>query len=125
MITTRRLPHTSRREMKIFAVSLNNKTINEFKIWRLQDVTHFLCPFDRTHVLQNGLSAIQHVISCRGMSYHGLRGDDAKKMAHEWEICNGDASHLFHKNHRETHYWLQNKCRPNKDLTPLSWRTKK
>lgn len=124
MIRTTYTRNQTRREMKIFSISLTAKTINEVKIWRLQDITNYICPFDRTHILRTPMQAIEHIIQCRTFSYHGVRGKQAKEIAHDWMICESDSSHLFHKFHKDMHYHLQDKCRANRDTTPLSWRKK-
>ena len=110
--------------MKIFAISLNEETINDFKIWRLKDVTRFLCPFDRNHGFTNAKEAIKHIVTCKILSIHGINGETAKENSSKWTICNSDNSHMFHKDYENLHYFIQDRCRPDKDVNIGSWRNK-
>ena len=110
--------------MKIFAVSLKEETINDFKIWRLKDVTHYLCPFDKNHVYTNAREAIKHIVTCKLLSAHGINGEAAKEHSDKWKFCNSDNGHIFHQDYENVHYWLQDRCRPDKDINVGSWRRK-
>ena len=115
-------------EMVIYSVSRPEKTINEVKIKRLNDVTHFLCPFNKSHQLMDGLEAITHVISCYNRSSAanwqlaanwqttgsqlatGNESKQAKAISDYWTVCDYNSGHVFNKNFTSLHYQLQN-CR--------------
>ena len=102
------------RELKIFAFSYFDNTVNDLKAFRLKDITHFMCPFcpESTKTVK---SIIKHMKECIVMSEIGLRGEEAQKNARNWTCCTVKPSHLFMKKYEQMHYELQDYCNDNRD----------
>ena len=100
-------------EMTIFAISQSEMTINEIKLFRLKDVTHFICPFhpeDRDHHFKNPIEVIHHIPNCMKLT---LKGSDkkAKKICDCWHVCERNPTHVFDIDFYNIHMKLHKQCK--------------
>ena len=95
---------------KIFSISRRELTINEIKLWRLRDMTHYICPFKPSHQYNSPLEMINHITTCMTSSIHGLNGEDARKLSNNWMICKTNSDHLFDKDFEKIHCKLHDRC---------------